>query len=216
MATYKKGIETKEKIFQSAKKMFYEYGYKSATIERIADEAKVPIGLVNYYFKKNDILSLVYLQFIENIRKAIDDQVSDTIENPLQRHIIFTRIFYSIMLNNNRNRELYKEIFINQLVQADGSDLIGNDFMDIIRTFDIDITESIFRRLMIAEYGARRELLIDRYDVLDPQKSKDFINFLATISVRLAGVDIKLVMNNIKRAEEILRSVDYSSIKFLI
>ncbi|MDR2520202.1 MAG: TetR/AcrR family transcriptional regulator, partial [Eubacteriaceae bacterium] len=46
MATYKKGIETKERIFQSAKKMFYEYGYKSATIEKIAEEAKVPIGLV--------------------------------------------------------------------------------------------------------------------------------------------------------------------------
>ena len=216
MATYKKGIETKERIFQSAKKMFYEYGYKSATIEKIADEAKVPIGLVNYYFKKNDILSLVYTQFIENIRKTIDDQVSQFLENPLQKHIIFTRMFYTIMLNNARNRELYKEIFINQLVQADASDLVGSDFMEIIRTFDIDITESIFRRLMMAEYGARRELLLDRYDILDPEKSKDFINFLATISVRLAGVDIKTVMANVRKADEILKFVDYRNIKFLI
>ena len=216
MATYKKGIETKERIFQSAKKMFYEFGYKSATIEKIADEAKVPIGLVNYYFKKNDILSLVYTQFIENIRKTIDDQVSQFLENPLQKHIIFTRMFYTIMLNNARNRELYKEIFINQLVQADASDLVGSDFMEIIRTFDIDITESIFRRLMMAEYGARRELLLDRYDVLDPEKSKDFINFLATISVRLAGVDIKTVMANVRKADEILKFVDYRNIKFLI
>jgi len=216
MATYKKGIETKERIFQSAKKMFYEYGYKSATIEKIAEEAKVPIGLVNYYFKKNDILSLVYTQFLDNIRKAIVDQVSDRIENPLQKHIVFTRIFYTIMLNNARNRELYKEIFINQLVKADAEDLVGSEFMDIIKTFDIDITESIFRRLMIAEYGARRELLLDRYDVLDPEKSKDFINFLATISVRLAGVDIKLIMNNMRKAEEILKHIDYSEVKFLL
>ena len=216
MATYKKGIETKERIFQSAKKMFYEYGYKAATIEKIADEAKVPIGLVNYYFKKNDILSLVYTQFIENIRKTIDEQVSQFLENPLQKHIIFTRMFYTIMLNNARNRELYKEIFINQLVQADASDLVGSDFMEIIRTFDIDITESIFRRLMMAEYGARRELLLDRYDILDPEKSKDFINFLATISVRLAGVDIKTVMTNVRKADEILKFVDYRNIKFLI
>ena len=216
MATYKKGIETKERIFQSAKKMFYEYGYKSATIEKIADEAKVPIGLVNYYFKKNDILSLVYTQFIENIRKTIDEQVSQFLENPLQKHIIFTRMFYTIMLNNARNRELYKEIFINQLVQADASDLVGSDFMEIIRTFNIDITESIFRRLMMAEYGARRELLMDRYDILDPEKSRDFINFLATISVRLAGVDIKVVMANVRKADEILKYVDYRNIKFLI
>jgi hypothetical protein len=120
------------------------------------------------------------------------------------------------MLNNSRNRELYKEIFINQLVQADASDLVGGDFMDIIRTFNIDITESIFRRLMIAEYGARRELLIDRYDVLDPERSKDFINFLATISIRLAGVDIRTVMSNVKKAEEVLKDVNYADIKFLI
>ena len=216
MATYKKGIETKQRIFESAKKMFYEYGYKSATIEKIADDAKVPIGLVNYYFKKNDILSIVYSQFTQNIKKCIDEQVGDLLENPLQKHIIFTRIFYSIMLSNDRNRELYKEIFINELVDSDTDDLIGNDFMDIIRTFNIDITESIFRRLMVAEYGARRELLIDRYDRLDAEKSKDFINFLATISIRLAGVNIKIIMQNVRKAEEILKLIDYSGVKFLI
>ncbi len=216
MATYKKGIETKERIFQAAKKMFYEYGYKSATIEKIANEAKVPIGLVNYYFKKNDILTIVYTQFIANIKKAIDEQAAHLIENPLQRHVVFTRLFYNIMLSNSRNRELYKEIFNNQLVEADVSALIGDELMDIIRTFNIDITESIFRRLIIAEYGARRELLMDRYDVLDPERSKDFINFLATISVRLAGVDIKLIMQNVRKAEEILKNVDVSDVKFLI
>ena len=196
--------------------MFYEYGYKSATIEKIAENANVPIGLVNYYFKKNEILSIIYSQFIQNIKKTIDEQISRDIENPLQRHIVFTRIFYMIMLSNDKNRELYKEIFINQLVEADVCDLVGIEFMDIIRTFDINITESIFRRLIIAEYGARRELLIDRYDRLDPEKSKDFINFLATIAVRLAGVDIKEVMKNCKKADELIKKVDISGIKFLI
>jgi AcrR family transcriptional regulator len=216
MATYKKGIETRERIFQSAKKMFYEYGYKNATIEKIADDAKVPIGLVNYYFKKNDILSIIYTQFIQNIKKCIDDQASHLLENPLQKHIIFTRIFYTIMLSNDKNRELYKEIFINELVDADANDLIGSELMDIFRTFNIDISESICRRLMIAEYGARRELLMARYDRLDPEKSKDFINFLATISVRLAGVDIKVIMQNVRKAEEIFKQIDYSIVKFLI
>ena len=216
MATYKKGVETRERIFQSAKKMFYEYGYKNATIEKIAADASVPIGLVNYYFKKNEMLSVVYTQFIQNIKKAIDNQIGKDIENPLQKHIVFTRVFYIIMLNNDRNRELYKEIFINQLVEADISDLVGLEFMDIVRTFDIDITESIFRRLIIAEYGARRELLMNRYDRLDPEKSKDFINFLATIAVRLAGVDIKDVMRNCKKADDLVKKMNIEELKFLI
>lgn len=216
MATYKKGVETRERIFQSAKKMFYEYGYKNATIEKIAADASVPIGLVNYYFKKNEMLSVVYTQFIQSIKKAIDNQIGKDIVNPLQKHIVFTRVFYMIMLNNDRNRELYKEIFINQLVEADISDLVGLEFMDIVRTFDIDITESIFRRLIIAEYGARRELLMNRYDRLDPEKSKDFINFLATIAVRLAGVDIKDVMRNCKKADDLVKKMNIEELKFLI
>lgn len=216
MATYKKGVETRERIFQAAKKMFYEYGYKNATIEKIANTADVPIGLVNYYFKKNEILSIVYTQFIQHVKKTVDEQISKDIENPLQRHIVFTRVFYNVMLSNDNNRELYKEIFINQLVEADANDLVGMDFLDIIRTFDIDITESIFRRLIIAEYGARRELLLDRYDRLDPEKSKDFINFLATIAVRLAGVDIKIVMKNCKKVDELVKKVDTTNLKFLV
>ncbi len=216
MGTYNKGIETREKIFQSAKKMFYKYGYKSATIAKIASDANVPIGLVNYYFKKKDILALAYTQFIQNIRKCVDDQIGNQIENPLQKHIVFTKIFYTIMLDNDNNRDLYKEIFINRLVSADASDLIAYNLMDIVKTFDIDISEAIFRRLIIAEYGARRELLMDRYDRLDPHKSKDFINFLATIAVRLAGIDIRVIIQNVKKAEELFQKIDYSNIKFLI
>ena len=163
MATYKKGIETREKIFQAAKKMFYEYGYKNATIERIAATANVPIGLVNYYFKKNEILSIIYSQFLQGIKKTIDDQISSEIENPLQRHIVFTRIFYTIMLSNDNNRELYKEIFINQLVEADVNDLVGLDFMEIVRTFDIDITEST---LNSSPENCLRQWLIE-YTLLD-------------------------------------------------
>ena len=216
MATYKKGIETKKRIYESAKKMFYVHGYKSATIEKIAEDASVPIGLVNYYFKKNDILAMVYSEFTLKIKTCIEEQVTHLLENPLQKHVIFTRIFYTIMLSNSRNRELYREIFVNELVDSDADDLIGREFMDIIRTFNIDISESIFKRLMVAEYGARRELLIDRYDKLDAEKSKDFVNFLATISIRLAGVNIKVIMQNVRKAEEILKAVDYSDITFLI
>ena len=196
--------------------MFYEYGYKNATIDKIAHDANVPIGLVNYYFRKNEILSIIYTQFIHNVKKTVDEQLSSHIENPLQKHIIFTRVFYNIMLSNDKNRELYKEIFINQLVEADSHDLVGADFLDIIKSFDINITESIFRRLIIAEYGARRELLLDRYDRLDPIKSKEFIDFLSTIAIRLAGVDIRIILQNVRKADLIFEKIDYSNIKFLI
>ena len=90
-----------------------------------------------------------------------------------------------------------------------------SDFRRIVYEFKIDISENIFQRLITAEYGARRALLLDRYDRLDATRSLDLINFLATIAVRLAGVDIAVVMKNVRKANEIFDTMDISGLRFL-
>lgn len=215
MAGYKKGQETKQRIYEAAKKMFYHFGYKHATIEKIAQEADVPVGLVNYYFKKDEILYAVYKEFCGNIRKTIDQQAWNKIENPLQGHVLFTRIFFTVILSTDKNKEIYKEIFTNELLDVGVEFMSESDFKRIVYEFKIDISDSIFQRLITAEYGARRALLLDRYDRLDAVRSKDFINFLATIAVRLAGVDIAEVMRNVKKADSIFEEMDLSGLKFL-
>lgn len=215
MAGYKKGQETKQRIYEAAKKMFYNFGYKHATIEKISDEAGVPVGLVNYYFKKDEILYEVYKEFCTNIRRTIEDQAWNKIENPLQSHVLFTRIFFTVVLSNDKNKELYKEIFTNELLDVGVEFMNESDFRRIVYEFKIDISENIFQRLITAEYGARRALLLDRYDRLDATRSLDLINFLATIAVRLAGVDIAVVMKNVRKANEIFDTMDISGLRFL-
>ena len=215
IAPYKKGIETKARIYNSTKKMFTLYGYKEATIQRIADDSKVPLGLVNYYFKKNEALALAMKEFNESIKKLIRETLAGNYEDPLTEHILFSRIFFDVVLSNKNSKRLYNEIYTEELIGIEEYDLDSGMLAAIISSFDIDITESLFRRLAIAEYGARRELLEDRYDRLNPKTSVDFINFLATISVRLAGVDIKSILNCVKKANDIFDKTDTSKLRFL-
>ena len=49
---YANGILTKELIYQTARRLMYENGYKKTTYQMIAQKADVPVGLVNYHFKK--------------------------------------------------------------------------------------------------------------------------------------------------------------------
>lgn len=215
MAGYKKGQETRQKIYSAAKKMFYHFGYKHSTIEKIAEEAGVPVGLVNYYFKKDEIIFEVYKEFCSNIRKTIDEQVGRKLENTLQSHILFTRVFFAVILSNDKNKEMYKEIFTNELLDVGAEFMNESDFRRIVYDFKIDISDAIFQRLITAEYGARRALLIDRYERLDAVRNKDLINFLATIAVRLAGVDIAIVMQNVRKTDALFEEMDLSGLKFL-
>jgi len=215
MAGYKKGQETKQKIYVAAKKMFYHFGYRHSTIEKIAEEAGVPVGLVNYYFKKDEIIFEIYKEFCGNIRSEIERQVGRKLENTLQGHLLFTRIFFSVILSNDKNKEMYKEIFTNELLDVGAEFMNESDFRRIVYDFKIDISDSIFRRLITAEYGARRALLLERYDRLDSVRNKDLIYFLATIAVRLAGVDIAVVMSNVRKADALFNEMDLSMLKFL-
>ena len=215
MAGYKKGQETKQKIYTAAKKMFYHFGYKHSTIEKIAEEAGVPVGLVNYYFKKDEIIFEIYKEFCANIRKEITNQVVKKLENTLQAHLLFTRVFFAVILSNDKNKEMYKEIFTNELLDVGAEFMNETDFRRIVYDFKIDISDSIFHRLITAEYGARRALLLDRYDRLDSVRNKDLINFLATIAVRLAGVDIGVIMSNVRKSDALFNEMDLSSLKFL-
>ncbi|MBO7700186.1 MAG: TetR/AcrR family transcriptional regulator [Eubacteriaceae bacterium] len=215
MAGYKKGQETKQKIYTAAKKMFYHFGYKHSTIEKIAEEAGVPVGLVNYYFKKDEIIFEIYKEFCANIRKEITNQVGRKLENTLQAHLLFTRVFFAVILSNDKNKEMYKEIFTNELLDVGAEFMNETDFRRIVYDFKIDISDSIFHRLITAEYGARRALLLDRYDRLDSVRNKDLINFLATIAVRLAGVDIGVIMSNVRKSDALFNEMDLSTLKFL-
>ena len=55
--TINKVNDTKEKIYCSAKEVFYNKGYAAATFKEIADSADVPIALITYYFKKKLLIA---------------------------------------------------------------------------------------------------------------------------------------------------------------
>ncbi|MBS6341384.1 MAG: TetR/AcrR family transcriptional regulator, partial [Eubacterium limosum] len=94
MAQYKNGIETKKKILQTAKELFYKHGYRQTTIAMIAEKAEIPVGLVNYYYKKEALIGSIYHEFILAINEMLEEQLSEQLENHLQKHILFNLIFY--------------------------------------------------------------------------------------------------------------------------
>lgn len=62
MAQYKTGRNTKEKIMEASKALFYEKGYNDTSFNEICAEAGVNSGLISYHFKggKCEIAKKIY------------------------------------------------------------------------------------------------------------------------------------------------------------
>lgn len=72
MATNQAGDETKIKIFETAKKLFYEKGFKKASCSEIASVAKVNQALIYYHFTTKTNLGLeVCNDFTRDLRNEI-------------------------------------------------------------------------------------------------------------------------------------------------
>jgi AcrR family transcriptional regulator len=77
--------ERREQIVKAATKLFSEQGYYLTTIQDIAREAGISVGLIYQYFKdKDDVLFLTLKLVLETYEKVIPE-ATGAAEHPLER-----------------------------------------------------------------------------------------------------------------------------------
>lgn len=77
--------ERREQIVKAATKLFSEQGYYLSTIQDIAREAGISVGLIYQYFKdKDDVLFLTLKLVLETYEKVIPAAIEGA-EHPLER-----------------------------------------------------------------------------------------------------------------------------------
>jgi AcrR family transcriptional regulator len=68
-----RGIETRERLIQTALRLFREVGFQATTMRRIADEAGVSLGNAYYYFaSKDELVHELYLVIQREHRDRVE------------------------------------------------------------------------------------------------------------------------------------------------
>lgn len=205
----------REKILQNAKALFMEEGFQKTTMAMIAEKSGVSGGLINYYFKKEEILGYLFHEFILYIRCFINRKLGKMVENQFQMHLLFNRIFFMKIFEEPAVADLYSLLREKELYLDITHNYVRSAMSSIILEFDLSVSPEMFRKLTVAEYGARKVLYQDIYKVSKHQISFDLTDFLSTISVRLAGVNPDLIQENIENINKIIRYLDLTEIHFL-
>lgn len=213
---YANGILTKELIYQTARRLMYENGYKKTTYQMIAQKANVPVGLVNYHFKKQELLDKIYMDYLCQIQDSIAAQAEGLLDNELQAHMLQSNIMMTQIFRDSHILSFHLEVNESDLVPPAFHGAVRKKQVEILNYFHVDITPESYYWCAAAEYGARRELILQNKDVdINSSDFRRLLDLLPTIAVRIAGLSPAIIQKNQEKANRVFAGLDYSGILML-
>lgn len=209
---YANGVQTQEHIYQTARRLMHENGYKKTTYSMISREADVPIGLVNYYYKKQELLERLYTDFINSIREVIYTRFPG-LDNQIQYHILLSRIMLTQIFSEPKTLAFHLEINQANLIPQVIHDRIRSLQVSVVESFHINMTPQYLYWCATAEYGARRELIEQNKDLcVNSPEFLTLVNLLSTITLRIAGVSSDIIDQNLEKASKLYELLDNSEV----
>ena len=213
---YANGILTKELIYQTARRLMYENGYKKTTYQMIAQKANVPVGLVNYHFKKQELLDKIYMDYLCQIQNFIAAQAEGLLDNELQAHMLQSNIMMTQIFRDSHILSFHLEVNESDLVPPAFHGAVRKKQVEILNYFHVDITPESYYWCAAAEYGASRELILQNKDVdINSSDFRRLLDLLPTIAVRIAGLSPAIIQKNQEKANRVFAGLDYSGILML-
>ncbi|MBF7096025.1 TetR/AcrR family transcriptional regulator [Alkalibacter mobilis] len=217
MATNKKGEQTREYIYMISKELFYRNGYSGTTLSKIALKAEVPIGLIPYHFKnKDNIVSLIYADFLNKIRTCVESRLHKRSANSILYHGVVSRIYYQIIFSDPNNKKFYHEILLKKSNYKLLHGPIGDIYTNYLKDFNVHISKTGFSDILHADFGARREVFLNKFESPEKTDIQDLVTFANGIVPRLLKIDQTLVDEILHESYEIFKSLSYDHIKLLI
>ncbi|MGV8906127.1 MAG: TetR/AcrR family transcriptional regulator [Acetobacterium sp.] len=213
-----KGELTKERIYLSAKELFYQQGYHATTIQQIADHSGTTLGSMTYHFATKDTLvTQIFEDYLHSIEVQVHENLLDYKKiDSFEKHFYLTIVWYQYLLSDPKVRNFYYEI---AELKSNFSFLhhsISQIYHDIVIDYNLRIRPIEFDALLIADFGARRELVINFCEGIIKMPIEDYAVLAITNTARCFGVPQKVIYKVSYEALMFYRKHDFSDIKLLI
>ncbi|WKY46986.1 TetR/AcrR family transcriptional regulator [Eubacteriaceae bacterium ES3] len=213
-----KGEMTKERIFDSAKELFYQQGYNATTIVQIAERSNSTLGSMTYHFATKDLfIAQIFEDYLNNIHDSLKEKlIGYRPINAFENHFYLTMVWYHYLLSDPQVRNFYYEIsridslyqFLHKSIEA-----IYHQFVD---DYKLRIRPIEFDALLIADFGARRELTRNYCEGNINMPVEDFSILLISNTARCFGIPQKVIYKVSYEALLFFRGNDFSDIKLLV
>lgn len=195
MGNYKTGLETKEKIYDTAKKLFYEDGFVKTTLSEIAKQSGANKAMVSYYFgNKNNLALEIYNEYMLAMKVKTQNIINESF--PKSDLLLRTAIEYRIQNRNcNTNHGLnrfFRELCdSNILLKTTNASVSFTE--NINKAYKLGLSKTDVRAISIANTASVHGLYIARNE-----------GFLDCTSQYLAEIEIKLLFHSLGFENELI------------
>lgn len=211
--------DTKNRIYQSAKKLFYKNGYLGTDLKDIAELADVPIPLITYYFKKKILIATgIYSDFIEAAGKKIEDYCSkNRIESALLKEMLLSYIIYDIVLFDENNKRFYMQLKAKNLsFYALDKSAIENYFYNYINEYEVTISKQ-HADIYIKMNSEARRGFFDYYNKNNLNMEViEIVNALCSMIPSILGIGREEIDSKLLLTQSVIKEIDYSDLCFLV
>lgn len=222
MANYENGLETKAKILDTCKELFYTKGFTKTTFKDIGQLADVNQGLIVYYYKTKNILANTIFQ---DVMTAMMEQIERVFakEDTLTRFFISDFLYFRLLYDDGHFREFIENCCLNGILRKDQTDLqegYRKYYDEIIDFFDDEyILDTTLKEGLLAVFEGMK----DNYSLYICQNHESLTVDVAaanyiTIYCHLMNVPSKIYGAKMLQAELLTNQVDVSveGFRFLI
>lgn len=213
-----KGEITKERIFKSAKELFYQQGYNATTIQQIADHSGTTLGSMTYHFATKDtFVAKIFTDYFASISDAVKENLYGYKPiNSFEQHFYLTMVWYSALLTDPKVKNFYYEITISDSLYSYIFENINHVYHEFQSEYHLRIRPIEFDALLIADFGARRTLARYYCEGKIKMPVEDFSILTITNTARCFGIPEKVIFKVSYEALVFFRNHDFSQIKLLV
>lgn len=213
-----KGELTKERIYKSAKELFYNQGYNSTTIQQIADHSGTTLGSMTYHFATKDtFISQIFDDYLTSINESLLNKlIGYKPINSFEKHFYLTMVWYQYLLNDPLVKNFYFELSRNDSLYRFLQSRISQIYHNFVKDYNLRIRPIEFEALLIADFGARRELTRSFCEDKIKMPVEDFSILIISNTARCLGIPQKAIYRVSYEALLFYRKHDFSEIKLLI
>lgn len=160
MGKYQNGIETKERILELCRRLFYEKGYEATTFKEISDTLGINQSAIHYHFKsKENILRIIHSDTGRANNRTVLENTTD--ENSYLAKMLFDlRVYLYKVWNDEKYRKFYIAATENWY-EIDKLDSLAPSELSYNKYFAIRNSDSAFKVMACSAFDQAVLRLID-------------------------------------------------------
>lgn len=156
-----RGEQTKQRILDASKVLFYENGYNETTIQSIADLAQSTLGGITYHFSSKEMIaSSIFNEYIRRLYEALFASEAKS-QSWLFLHYVVTFNYYSRLFADANMVRFYRQILNDYISSYDMYyDTYQRIYYSLAEEAHVKLTSVELEATIVADLGARHEFFL--------------------------------------------------------